>query len=50
VLNSIYFNYRNSEDLATATSQLTWLEAELAGNPSRMFLLSMHIPPMLFYF
>jgi hypothetical protein len=49
-LNSIYFNYRNSEDLVTASSQLAWLEAELAGNPYRMFLISMHIPPMLFYF
>ena len=50
VLNSIYFSYRNSEDLATATSQLAWLEAELAGNPYRMYLISMHIPPMLFFF
>ena len=27
VLNSIYFSVRNTEDLATATSQLDWLEA-----------------------
>jgi hypothetical protein len=50
-LNTIYFSVKNSQDLGTATSQLAWLESELSGaSPGRRFLISMHIPPMLFYY
>lgn len=51
VINSIYFNVQNSADLATATTQLQWLQNLLDSAPaSKRFILSMHIPPALFYF
>ena len=50
VINSIYFSIKNTVDLATATTQLTWLQTQLSNTGSGRYILSMHIPPSLFSF
>jgi hypothetical protein len=49
VINSMFFSVLNTADLATASTQLSWLESVLSLG-SKKYLISMHIPPSLFYF